>query len=491
MSPGKEKARGGPWILGDSLFRRHFLITAGMILLCFALLAAGFMYLSYRYTIQEKKTALWEEADYVARLSAQVLDGDTGLTDEDYRIYLHTIAEIAGSDLLVCDGEGRVLYTCLSGTQGQQIPEGTLLSGRAIDQVLAGEPFEGTSDLGCFERELFVVGVPLRAGQKGPLAGAALITSSMRGLTTLWRSQITIFAACAVVVLCAAFLSCTLAGFQQIKPLRDMAEVVRRFGMGEYGLRLQEADREDEIGELASAFNSMADSIAETEEQRREFVANISHELKTPMTTISGFADGILDGTIPPEKERDALQVISTETRRLSRLVRRMLDISRTEALYQSDAGQLRFDIVETMARVMISLEGRITSRGLDIDAQFPDGAVMVWGDPDGITQVCYNLLDNAIKFATPGTAIRLSIQTRGRKAYIGVRDIGETIPPEELDKIFDRFHKSDRSRSLDKEGVGLGLYIVRTIINSLKETITVTSEDGVTEFVFTLTLAE
>ena len=183
--------------------------------------------------------------------------------------------------------------------------------------------------------------------------------------------------------------------------------------------------------------------------------------------------------------------MISTETRRLSRLVRRMLDASRTEAQYQTDSCQLRFDIVETMARVMISLEGRITSRGLDIDVQFPDGPTIVWGDPDAVTQVCYNLLDNAIKFSTPGTAIRLSIQTKGRKAYIGVRNIGETIAPEELDKIFDRFHKSDRSRSLDKEGVGLGLYIVKTILNSLKETITVTSEDGVTEFIFTLTLAE
>mgnify|MGYP002264114778 CR=1 FL=1 len=134
------------------------------------------------------------------------------------------------------------------------------------------------------------------------------------------------------------------------------------------------------------------------------------------MTTISGFADGILDGTVPPEKEKDALRVISNETRRLSRLVRRMLDASRTEVRYQTDSCQLRFDIVETMARVMISLEGRITSRGLDIDVQFPDGPTIVWGDPDSVTQVCYNLLDNAIKFSTPGTAIRLSIQTKGRR---------------------------------------------------------------------------
>ena len=124
------------------------------------------------------------------------------------------------------------------------------------------------------------------------------------------------------------------------------------------------------------------------------------------------------------------------------------------------------------------------------MDVQIPDNPVRVWGDPDGITQVCYNLLDNAAKFATPGTAIAVTITTKGTKAYISVKNHGETIPPEELSMIFDRFHKSDRSRSIDKEGVGLGLYIVKTILNNHKENITVTSKDGITEFVFTLTLA-
>ena len=124
------------------------------------------------------------------------------------------------------------------------------------------------------------------------------------------------------------------------------------------------------------------------------------------------------------------------------------------------------------------------------MDARLPDNPVYVWGDPDAITQVCYNLLDNAIKFSHPGTVIGVAVAARGGKAHVSIRDTGETIPPEELPLIFDRLHKSDRSRSLDKEGVGLGLYLVKTILNDLKETITVTSRDNVTEFVFTLTLA-
>jgi len=147
-------------------------------------------------------------------------------------------------------------------------------------------------------------------------------------------------------------------------------------------------------------------------------------------------------------------------------------------------------DIIEVMSRVLVSLEGRITGRGLDVDAQFPEDPIMVWGDPDAVTQVCYNLLDNAAKFAAQGTDITVQITKKDGKALVTVRNLGATIPPDELPLLFERFHKADYSRSVDREGVGLGLYIVKTILGNLKENITATSEDGVTQFTFTLTLA-
>jgi signal transduction histidine kinase len=208
------------------------------------------------------------------------------------------------------------------------------------------------------------------------------------------------------------------------------------------------------------------------------------------MTTIAGFADGILDGTIPPERERESLQVIASETRRLSRLVRQMLDLSRLRALEEQNPVQERFDISEVMLRVLVSLEGKISSAGLDVQTDVPQQPVMVWGDPDGVTQVCYNLLDNAAKFAPAGSDITVKVAAREGKAYISVANLGETIPAEELPLLFDRFHKIDHSRSRDRDGVGLGLYIVKTLLGNMKENITVTSEDGVTEFTFTLTLA-
>ena len=207
------------------------------------------------------------------------------------------------------------------------------------------------------------------------------------------------------------------------------------------------------------------------------------------MTSIAGFADGLLDGTIPKEQADHYLTIISSETKRLNRMVRRMLDLSRLQA---EDPGQLlkmQFDVSELLRRTLLSLIGKIEAKQLDVDTQIPEEPIIVRGSEDMINQVVFNLLDNAIKFAKPGTQLGLSLWKQGNKAYVSVKDTGEGIPADDLPFIFDRFHKSDRSRSLDREGVGLGLHIVKTILNRHNEDITVTSMNNVVEFVFSLTL--
>lgn len=474
----------------SSLFRRHFMLTAGMILISFALLAAAFMTLSYRYMVQEKKETMAVNVTYVASLTQDILEQGFDPAEDGFKLYGPALSMIADCDILICNRSGTVLrYTA----DGRNIPgyAGQAINPAVVDQLISQGCYSGMSDLGLYPNLYFAAGVPIyfQSGADTSVEYLIFMTTSAGELIALWKTLATIFFFIAVVVLCIAFISSSIFSLQQVKPLREMADAVRKFGMGEYDTRVDDYGRKDEIGDLATAFNAMADSLASLEKRRQEFVANISHELKTPMTTISGFTNGILDGTIPPEKVNDSLQVISSETARLSRLVRRMLDVSALQAR-EAVESQVEFDVSETMVQVMISLEGKIKGRQLDMDVQIPDNPVRVWGDPDGITQVCYNLLDNAAKFATPGTAIAVTITTKGTKAYISVKNHGETIPPEELSMIFDRFHKSDRSRSIDKEGVGLGLYIVKTILNNHKENITVTSKDGITEFVFTLTLA-
>ena len=292
----------------------------------------------------------------------------------------------------------------------------------------------------------------------------------------------------AFVVLMISFMASSVTAMRQVQPIREMAQATRRYAEGDFDVRMRDYGRDDEVGELAASFNNMAETLQQTERQRRGVIANTSPELKTPMTTIAGYTDGILDGTIPPENERQYLQIISDESRRLSRLVRRMLDVSQLQAMDPLRNGS-RFDICESMRRVLISLEKKITDRQLDVDADIPDEPILVLGDKDLITQVIYNLLDNAAKFATPGTKLYLGVTPLDGKARVTVRNLGETISPEELPLLFERFHKSDKSRSEDKDGVGLGLYIVKTILEQHKEKINVTSENGVTTFSFSLAM--
>ncbi|MDD5938670.1 MAG: HAMP domain-containing sensor histidine kinase [Clostridiales bacterium] len=479
-----------------SYYRRQFALMAAVLLAAFLLLGGTFAGMSYQYVVQDKKESMERNADYIASFTASYLSSiGTGIQDSAYQLYVSSLSNISGSTVILAQNNGEIAFASSVGASGGNSLFGGSIPAGVMDKVAREGRYGGLSSLGgLLSDQCYVVAVPILQSYfitgRTLQRGVVLVASETASLTRIWKDFASIFILSAILVFLVVALVSSVTAKRQTKPLKDMADAARKFGKGEFDARVTGCEnRKDEVGELAEAFNAMADSLAKSEAQRSEFIANVSHELKTPMTTIAGFADGILDGTIPPEKEAEALKTISSETRRLSRLVRRMLDLSRLQSS-ENVTAQERFDVSEVLIRVLVSLEGKINGRGLDVETDLPDEAVMVWGDPDAITQVCYNLLDNAIKFALPGTALGLRIQVKGEKAYISIRDHGETIPPDELDQIFDRFHKADHSRSEDREGVGLGLYIVKTIINNHKENITVTSEDGVTEFTFTLTIA-
>ena len=469
-------------------------MMVSIVAVSFTLLSAAFMLLSYRYILSEKRQALERNAEDIASLTSRYISSAWGgdIQGEAFRNSLYLIVRSSDSYVVLSDTEGSMIYACDGDTYysvDKRVPDSV------TRQVLEQGKFTGMSDLGgLFDKNNYVVGVPfvLTRGTISVIQGMVLVSTDTAAVQSMWQDTVTIFFFVAVIVLMIAVVASSLFASYQSRPLNEMAEAARKFGQGEFDTRVTGYEnRGDEIGALAEAFNSMANSLEKVESQRADFIANVSHELKTPMTTIAGFAEGILDSPIPQEREKESLQIIVSETRRLSRLVRRMLDLSRLNALAESSiTAQEQFDLTEVMSRVIVSLEGKITGRKLDVDVQMPDEKLMVWGDPDSITQVCYNLLDNAIKFSREGGTLGISVTAKGTKANITISNEGDTIPPEETSLIFDRFHKTDHSRSVDRDGVGLGLYIVKTILNSHKENITCTSEDGVTKFTFTLTRA-
>lgn len=299
-----------------------------------------------------------------------------------------------------------------------------------------------------------------------------------------------LYAALSVLILvCAVFLEWLMSS-RNTKPLREMAAAAHSFSKGNFEVRVTPYDGENEISELTSSFNSMAEALCETEKVRREFIANVSHELRTPMTAIGGYAEGILDGTIGPEKQDIYLRRIASETQRLSRLVNSMLDASRTQAQDIRQTGRV-FNYTELFLQTLLNLEGRAEQKQLQVQPELPEEELYAFGDPDSITRVVYNILDNAVKFAHPGSELRVSIRAEENRILTEIADDGEDIPQEELPHVFDRFHKADKSRSSDREGAGLGLYMVKAILDAHDQDIYVRSGGGTTAFTFTLQKAQ
>ncbi len=344
-----------------------------------------------------------------------------------------------------------------------------------------------TGDMDGFFVTENIVSAEAIFSKKHEFIGAVFVCSTDNGVDALMDVMTNTIIISGLWIMLAALVATYFISERLVAPIKEMRRAAKAFSDGQFDVRITVVGN-DEIAELADAFNSMAQSLAELEDMRRSFLANVSHELRTPMTTIVGFVDSILDGAIPPDKHEYYLGVISDEVKRLSRLVTSLLDISRMQA-GEKKFNMRSFDVCETPRQVVISFEQRIDEKKLDVFFDCDEDNMNVFADPDSIHQVIYNLCENGIKFANDGGKYGISIKRlSGKQIEVSVFDEGLGIKENELKYVFDRFYKSDKSRGLDKTGVGLGLYIVRTIIEAHGETIRAESEYGKwCKFVFTL----
>ena len=472
-----------------STFSRTFFPAAILLLTALLLVGTAFQILVRNYLNKQALSGLENDGKAIAQL-ASAYYADESVSSRDFLVNLSVAAQVSEADAVIFDREGRLIlcsdapFGCEH--QGWQISRDYLR--KVMDTGLARDTgiFSG-----LYSNVRYVVSVPIRDARTGEDMGIVMVSASMASTNAVLKRMQDIFLFVSLLALAVTVVVMFIFSQRHSKPLRQMAKIANAFGHGDLNARVPSAATySKEAGELALAFNNMADSLKKSEYQRREFVANVSHELKTPMTTIGGYVDGILDGTIPEGKHRHYLQVVSDETKRLSRLVRSMLDISQLQAQGGiPEEKKSRFDLTESVGQVLITFEQKILSKELDVQVDIPEHSVTVFACQDYILQVLYNLTDNAVKFCPPGGTLGLRITEGGGKAYISLRNDGQTIPPEELPLVFDRFHKTDKSRSQSSEGWGLGLYIVKTIICSHGEDISVTSAEGITEFTFTLPL--
>ena len=268
-------------------------------------------------------------------------------------------------------------------------------------------------------------------------------------------------------------------------PLRKINEGANEYAAGNLDYRIH-VPTHDEMGYLAATLNYMSDELNKMEEYQKNFIANVSHDFRSPLTSIKGYLEAILDGTIPPEMYEKYLSRVISETERLHKLTESMLTLNSLDA--KGYLSRSNFDINRVIKDTAASFEGTCAAKDIRFDLTFSDAVQMVYADMGKIQQVMYNLIDNAIKFSHSDSIIYIQASERYEKVFISVKDTGIGIPKDSIKKIWERFYKTDLSRGKDKRGTGLGLSIVKEIIQAHGENIDVVSTEGVgTEFIFSL----
>lgn len=376
----------------------------------------------------------------------------------------------------LADSEGKIFYTNTSKEENslleweEQLPEELLL---AMREECLYQGTVSTEKYGSIMVHLLCI-----SNAKGELCGAVAVGSSNVHLGIMVEELTTTVITSALLVLLATLVAAYFITERTIRPLREMSRAAKDFAAGHFESRVQVRGR-DEVAELSDAFNHMAESLDNLEKMRSSFVANVSHDLRTPMTTIAGFVDGILDGVISEEEQEHYLRVVSKEVHRLSRLVASLLDLSKIEAGERKFVKK-SFDICEMGRIILISFEQKLDEKRLNVQFECSAERLFVLADHDAIYQVFYNLCHNAVKFSYDGGIFRIRIsETKEKKIRVSVYNEGQGIAPQDLTMVFDRFYKSDQSRGLDKSGTGLGLYIAQTIVRAHGEKLRVESVYG------------
>lgn len=477
-----------------SVFSRILSTFAVIILCCIVVLvflvASGLFRDSQQRELGELQVAASEVEWFVKNLQSFTLQpAELLLSNESVCKDLQNIASLVKSDIIIVRSDGTVILS-----SDETIAENTVFLdsetfSAIVNDVVQNEGNQyAVSSLGGALPKKALNRFSIITDSRSRLFYLIIVTGNSSTNTDFALSITRRTAAAAIWIFFAALICASLVSRRITDPLKQISEASAQYAQGHFSARVK-VEGKDEIAELGKAFNNMAGSLAAHEENRNTFLSNVSHDLRTPMTTISGFVDGMLDGTIPPDQYDRYLQIISGEVRRLSRLVNTLLEISRLESGRAMPMSE--FNLTEKARQILISLMGKIEEKKIDVEFESGDDDVFVLANPDAIHQVLYNLLENAVKFTDENGKLSIFISpARNKKALVRIRNTGEGIPEEELSHVFERFYKSDRSRGLDKTGTGLGLYIVKTILEKHGETISVSSTVGeYTEFTFTLSL--
>ncbi len=337
---------------------------------------------------------------------------------------------------------------------------------------------------GCFNTKTLSISTPVY--QDNTYAGLLSIHLSLQFIKDIAQKTFASTYMPFLVIVVLSLIALMLISNSTLKPIREIIATSKQYAAGNFNARI-DVHTDNEFGELARYMEEMADELSRSNEYRRSFISNISHDFRSPLTSIKGYIEAMIDGTIPPDKHEKYLQIVLSETMRLTKLTQGLLELNNFDS-FDLQLDKSNFDIKSIILPTINTFEGRCQDKGIYLHAIFHTDNTIVYADRTRIQQVIYNLVDNAIKFTPEGRQITVQVTEKSDKIFVSVKDEGVGIPPESIKKVFDRFYKTDPSRGKDKTGTGLGLAITKEIIKAHGENITLNSKVGEgSEFIFSL----
>lgn len=459
------------------------LVGGYLIFLLFSFMAVTFYtyQTTYQYMEQQEAASLYREATAIS--SSYGTNYYThALTQDEFRLQLSNVSKYSNVTIWIMDTQGTINIDSSS----------NLAVSRAIESFdvldFGNKYYQIGNFYNSFSEDTLSVYAPITVNYK--VRGYVLIHKPIADLVNTANVMTTIGYQTLVIIALAGLFIFALFAFMIYLPIRKLTKAAEAYAQGDFSVTA-DVHSNDEIGYLAASINYMATELHTLEDDQKKFISNVSHDFRSPLTSIKGYIEAMLDGTIPVEMQEKYLNIILFETERLNKLTKSLLELNK----FGSRGIMLdvtTFDINQTIKTTVQTFEGVCTKKQLSFDLTLTGDKLMVRADYGRIQQILYNLIDNAIKFSHTNSTIYIDTSTKNEKVFVSVKDTGIGIPKDSINKIWERFYKSDLSRGKDKKGTGLGLAIVKEIINAHNENINCISTEGVgTEFIFTLPLAE
>lgn len=438
-------------------------------------------YLLTEHIIEQKAEIFYQEGLYLSdQYMGNYFEHQENLyTRSTIQSYMHALDIYLNADIWLVSKEGKIIL------DSDTYPlEKEIIIPNFNPVLPKGKYYTIGNFFTMFSKETLSVLIPVT--HKYHVRGYIAIHTSMQNIIQEKESFLVPFYITLIMLMIFVGLFALSNGMLVYTPLRQLKKAAKEYASGNFDYKIK-MNREDEMGQIAHTMNFMASSLKERDEDQRKLISNISHDFRSPLTSIRGYIEAMLDGTIPIEMQEKYLKIVLLETERLTKLTSGLLTLNSMNPK-QNRLDKTNFDINTVIKNTAASFEGTCTSKRIVIDLLFYDFSCYVYADMGKIQQVLYNLIDNAIKFSQPDSIITIETSMKHEKIFVSVRDTGIGIPKDSLKKIWERFYKTDLSRGKDKKGTGLGLSIVKEIIQLHDENINVISTEGVgTEFTFSL----